>query len=123
MLGIDDIEIAEQHDKSKWQAHIERLETVFATKTRDEWCELLEGTDACFAPVLSLTEAPQHEHNRSRGTFVDVDGISQPAPAPRFSRTPSEITHAPTGTSADIRTVLIDWGLSETDIDKLAVGE
>jgi len=123
LLGIDDIDLNEQLDKSKWPAQIERLEAIFASKTRDEWCELLEGTDACFAPVLSLTEAPRHEHNISRSTFVEVEGVTQPAPAPRFSRTASEISQAPTGISFDIRTELIDWGLSESDIDDLVVRE
>jgi alpha-methylacyl-CoA racemase len=120
LLGIDDIDLNEQHDKSKWPQHIERFETIFAGKTRDEWCALLEGTDACFAPVLSLMEAPQHAHNISRSTFVDVEGVIQPAPAPRFSRTASEISQAPTGVRSDIRTVLIDWGLSESEVSDLA---
>jgi alpha-methylacyl-CoA racemase len=123
LLGIDDIELDEQHDKSKWSQQIERFEKIFAGKTRDEWCALLEGTDACFAPVLSLMEAPQHAHNIARGTFVDVEGVIQPAPAPRFSRTVSEISQAPGGTSADMRAVLTDWGLSDSDIDNLAPGE
>ena len=122
-LGIDDIDLAEQHDQSKWPQQVERFETVFANKTRDEWCALLEGSDACFAPVLSLAEAPEHEHNKARSTFVNVDGITQPAPAPRFSRTVSEIKQAPVGTSDDIRRVLTDWGLSESEIDNLAAGE
>jgi len=123
LLGIDDIDLNEQHDVSKWPAQIACLEAIFAGKTRDEWCGLLEGTDACFAPVLSLTEAPQHEHNKARGTFVDVDGVIQPAPAPRFSRTVSAISQAPTGISSDIRIALIDWGLSESDIHNLVVGD
>jgi len=123
LLGIDDIDLNEQHDVSKWPAQIACLEAIFAGKTRDEWCGLLEGTDACFAPVLSLTEAPQHEHNKARGTFIDFDGVIQPAPAPRFSRTVSAISQAPTGISSDIRIALIDWGLSESDIHNLVVGE
>ncbi len=122
LLGIDDIELDEQHDKSKWAQQIERFEAVFASKARDQWCALLEGTDACFAPVLTLTDAPNHAHNKARSTFVDVDGVIQPAPAPRFSRTASEISQGPTGVRSDIRTVLIDWGLSESDIDNLKMG-
>lgn len=118
-LGIDDIKLAEQHDQQKWPQHIEQFERVFANKTRDEWCELLEGTDACFAPVLSLTDALNHEHNKARETFVDIDGITQPAPAPRFSRTASEINQPPAATSGDIRGVLSNWGLSDSDIDNL----
>ena len=123
LLGIDDIDLAEQHDKSKWPSQTEGFEAVFARKTRDEWCDLLEGTDACFAPVLSLTEAPDHQHNKARGAFVDVDSIKQPAPAPRFSRTGSEISQAPAGAGTDVRAVLADWGLSASDIDNLAAGE
>ena len=119
LLGIDDIDLKEQHDKSIWPQQIERFETIFAGKTRDEWCALLEGTDACFAPVLTLTEAPNHAHNIARGTFVDVEGVIQPAPAPRFSRTASEISQAPDGTVADMRAVLKDWGLPASDIDNL----
>ena len=122
-LGIDDIELAEQHDKDKWPSQIERFESVFAEKTRDEWCTLLEGSDACFAPVLSLAEAPAHEHNRARKTFVTVDGITQPAPAPRFSRTASEIQQAPATISDDLRGVLTEWGLSDSAIDELVAGE
>ena len=123
LLGIDDIVLHEQHDKSKWPQQIERFESIFASKTRDEWCDLLEGTDACFAPVLSLMEAPQHAHNKARSTFVDVDGVMQPAPAPRFSRTASEISQAPSGVRSDIRTVLIDWGLSESEVNDFASSE
>ena len=122
-LGIDNIDLAEQHDQQKWPQHIERFAAVFAGKTRDEWCALLEGTDACFAPVLTLAEAPAHEHNKVRATFIDVDGITQPAPAPRFSRTASEIKHPPAATSDDIRSALADWGWSDSDIDELAARE
>ena len=115
LLDIDDIELDEQHDKSKWSQQIERFEKIFAGKSRGEWCDLLEGTDACFAPVLTLTEAPNHTHNKARSTFVDVDGVVQPG----FSRTASEISQAPTDARSDIRTVLIDWGLSDSDIDNL----
>lgn len=119
--GIEDIQPAEQHDTSKWPQQIERFETVFASKTREEWRELLEGTDACFAPVLSLAEAPKHEHNRARKTFVDVDGVIQPAPAPRFSRTVSEVSETASEMNSDVRGVLADWGLSASELDELAI--
>jgi alpha-methylacyl-CoA racemase len=118
-LAIDDIELADQYDKNKWPAQIERIAAVFARKTRDEWCELLDGTDACCAPVLSLTEAPQHEHNKSRGTFVDVDGVTQPAPAPRFSRTKTAIRNSPGEAEECARDALHDWGLIDAEIDRL----
>jgi alpha-methylacyl-CoA racemase len=123
LLGIDDISTAEQHAQDSWPGQTERFEKVFSGKTRDQWCALLEGTDACFAPVLTLAEAPNHEHNKARMTFVDIDGVTQPAPAPRFSRSESEINQAPTNTQRDIRAVLADWGLSDSDIEILAAGE
>ncbi|MGO4327864.1 CaiB/BaiF CoA transferase family protein [Cupriavidus sp. 2TAF22] len=94
-IGIDPASLGEQLDAHGWEAARERLAAVFGTRTRDEWCQMLEGTDACFAPVLDFTEAPQHAHLKARETFVEVDGIAQPAPAPRFSRTPSAPPTAP----------------------------
>ena len=85
--GLADPLFDAQMDRTAWPLQKERLATLFATRTRDEWCALLEGSDACFAPVLDWTEAPLHAHNRARNTFVTVDGVLQPAPAPRFSRT------------------------------------
>lgn len=97
----------------------EVLRSVFATKTRAEWCDVLEGTDACFAPVLSLAEAPLHPHNVARGTFVEVDGIVQPAPAPRFSRTPSAKPTGPEVPGQSSATALASWGFPQADIDTL----
>ncbi len=89
-LGIaDDHAFDAQFDKTAWPARKERLAAIFATRTRDEWCTLMEMTDVCFAPVLSMTEAPQHPHNIARETFITVGGATQPAPAPRFSATPA----------------------------------
>lgn len=122
LLGIEDIKPGEQYAQQKWPQQIERFEAVFASKTRDHWCTLLEGTDACFAPVLTLAEAPQHEHLRARKTFIEVAGITQPAPAPRFSRTVSEISQPATGQTSDLRGVLSEWGLAESDIDELTAG-
>jgi alpha-methylacyl-CoA racemase len=116
-LGISEIDPADQHNADKWDAHKSIFTKTFKMKTRDEWCELLEGTDACVTPVLSMTEAPRHPHNRARQNFVTIDGIEQPAPAPRFSRTESVIRHAPAG--RDARQVLQDWGMSEFDLRKL----
>jgi alpha-methylacyl-CoA racemase len=76
-----------QMDRAQWPEAQARFAALFKTRTRDEWCALLEGTDACFAPVLTTDEAPVHPHNIARRTYVEVDGITQPAPAPRFSRT------------------------------------
>ena len=95
-LEIDPSEIGDQNDPANWPKGRERLAARFRTRTRPEWCAALEGTDACFAPVLSMREAPQHAHMRARGTFIEIDGVTQPAPAPRFSR-----SIAPHPTSAE----------------------
>ena len=96
LCGLQDDEVfANQHDVSNWPAAKEKMAELFSRKTQAQWCELLEGTDACFAPVLSLSEAVEHPHNVARGNFVDVDGVIQPAPAPKFSVTQQEIGSAP----------------------------
>ncbi|MEM7750277.1 MAG: CoA transferase, partial [Pseudomonadota bacterium] len=92
------------------------LDARFKEKTRDEWCEIMEGTDICFAPVLSFSEAPNHPHNRARGSFVDVDGIVQPGPAPRFSRTPGSIKFGPPDFGAQTEEILTRWGFSDDEI-------
>ncbi|WP_017670107.1 CaiB/BaiF CoA-transferase family protein [Blastomonas sp. AAP53] len=89
--GLSDPAFDLQMDPRQWGPLKDRLTALFLTKTRDEWCAIMEHTDICFAPVLSLTEAPEHPHNKQRGTFVEVDGILQPAPAPRFSETPAPV--------------------------------
>lgn len=96
-----------------------KLQSLFKTKTRDEWCALLEGTDACFAPVLSLADAPRHPHNRARGTFVEVDGIVQPAPAPRFSRTPPAQPTPPESSGRSTASALTEWGFSSSELARL----
>jgi alpha-methylacyl-CoA racemase len=98
---------AAQMDKSAWPALSEKLAAAIKTKTRDEWTKVFEGTDACVAPVLSMGEAPKHPHNLARGTFVEVDGVTQPGPAPRFSETPCAIQ--PTAAAGE--EVLRDWGI------------
>jgi alpha-methylacyl-CoA racemase len=95
------------------------LETLFKTRTRDEWCSLLEGTDACFAPVLTMAEAPHHPHNVARSTFVELDGVVQPGPAPRFSRTPSSRPTPPQAPGAGSRSALAAWGIVAEKIDAL----
>ena len=112
-LGLDDIDPADQRDQSKWPGLKSRFEEVFKTRTREEWCGLLEGTDVCLTPVLGISEAMEHPHIKARGTFVDVEGVMQAAPAPRFSRTPSEIGSAAGAAEADIWRVLEKWGASE----------
>lgn len=85
----DEPDFAQQMDQERWEGLKERLAQLFLTKTRDEWCAVMDGTDICFAPVLSLAEAPNHPHNVARSTFVEQGGMTQPAPAPRFSATPA----------------------------------
>jgi len=112
-LGIHDFDPADQYRESEWEDLRRRLEAVFKTRTRDEWCELLEGTDACFAPILGIEEAMEHPHNVSRQSFIRVDGVNQAAPAPRFSRTESEVSR-PAGTvESDLQKVIAQWRVSE----------
>ena len=99
-------------NKADWPEQSEKLAAVIATKTRDEWTALMEGTDVCFAPVLDMSEAPSHPHNVARGTFVEIEGLNQPAPAPRFSRTPSAVQGPPGGMGAKTEEILDSWGIS-----------
>lgn len=109
--GITDPDFQAQMDFKKWPELKTKLAEVIKTKSRDEWCSLMEGTDVCFAPVLDLDEAPQHPHNRARETFVELDGVVQPAPAPRFSRTAPEIQSVPPQAGQHTQEVLSDWGI------------
>ena len=115
----DDPEFALQMDRNLWPVLKGRLEKLFHTKTRDEWCALMEGTDACFAPVLTMSEAAEHPHNVARRTFIDVAGTRQPAPAPRFSRTRPEVARPPAHAGQHTREVLLDWGLAADVVDGL----
>jgi alpha-methylacyl-CoA racemase len=120
LTGLEgDPEFAKQMDKSEWPALKERLRAIFGSKTRDEWCALMEATDVCFAPVLTMSEAAAHPHNVERGTFVEVAGTTQPAPAPRFSRTPASIERPPAHPGQHTREVLTDWGLSADRVEAL----
>ena len=118
-LSINDIDQKDQFNKAKWPQHVARFEEVFRTKTRDEWCALLKDSDACVAPVLSMAEAPAHPHHKVRGTYQEVAGIVQPGPAPRFSRTPSEIGCPPAAAGTAGIDMLVDWGVSQNQIDRL----
>jgi alpha-methylacyl-CoA racemase len=105
-----------QMDEAQWPALKERMAELFKSRTRDEWCEILQGTDVCFAPVLTMAEAREHPHNQSRGTFVEVEGVAQPRPAPRFSRTDSEIQRPPSSVGEHTDEVLLEWGWGEGEI-------
>lgn len=109
-LTDDPLFLGGQWDQAAWPARQERLAAVIATRTRDEWCAIFDGSDACVAPVLDMDEAVQHPHNRARGTYLDLDGVTHPAPAPRFSRTPPAMPTAPTTQAEDAAAVLAAWG-------------
>jgi alpha-methylacyl-CoA racemase len=109
LAGVSDLAAFAQYDRMYWPAVRARLRELFLTRTRDEWCALLASTDACFAPVLSMAEAGAHPHNVARSTFVTVDGVTCPAPAPRFSATPSHIRCCPTRVRTDVEAAIADW--------------
>jgi alpha-methylacyl-CoA racemase len=119
LSGLQGEKLARQNDRESWPAMKERVRAIFRAKTRDEWCRIMEGSDVCFAPVLSMEEAPRHPHNRHRGTFVEQDGVTQPAPAPRFSRTPSAIQRPPATPGEHTEEALRDWGFGASDLERL----
>jgi alpha-methylacyl-CoA racemase len=120
LTGLEgDDEFANQMDRSQWPHLKERIAELFRTKSRDEWCELMEHTDVCFAPVLRMDEAAQHPHNVARGTFVEHGGLTQPAPAPRFSRTVPAIQRPPAHDGQHTREVLAEWGVGSDRIESL----
>jgi alpha-methylacyl-CoA racemase len=118
-VGLSGEELPSQMDRTRWPEMKRRLTEIFKTKTRDEWCEIMEGSDVCFAPVLSMPEAYEHPHNRARQTFVEVDGRLQPASAPRFSRTPSSKPGSTAYPGQHTDETLLDWGLSPDELKKL----
>jgi alpha-methylacyl-CoA racemase len=119
LCGLKDEKMPHQNDRSKWTEMKQRFAAMFKTKTRDQWCEILEGSDSCFAPVLSLGEAPNHPHMAHRKTFVEVAGVVQPGPAPRFSRTPSAIQRTAARPGEHTQEALRDWGFSADELAKL----
>jgi alpha-methylacyl-CoA racemase len=119
LAGAVDPDFARQWSRPRWPQLKAKFAALFATRTRDAWCALLEGTDVCFAPVLDMAEAPAHPHNLARGTFIEQDGVTQPAPAPRFSRTAPGVPAAPAAPGQDSEQVLADWGWSPDAIETL----
>jgi alpha-methylacyl-CoA racemase len=117
--GLDAKEFAPQLDPAGWPRLKARLAEVIRGRTRDEWAAIFEGTDACVAPVLSMSEAPRHPHNRARGSFVEIAGVSQAAPAPRFSRTEASVPQAPRPAGSDTVDVLREAGYAEAEIERL----
>jgi len=119
LLGLPVDELPKRWDRDGWPAWRAWFRDLFLTRTRDEWCALLEGTDICFAPVLDFAEAPDYPQNRARDTFVEFDGQTQAAPAPRFSRTPGAIQRGAMPPGANSRDAMLDWGLGEDEVTRL----
>jgi alpha-methylacyl-CoA racemase len=117
--GITDPEFANQMDRSAWPSLKAKLQDVLRTKTQAEWCAIMDATDICFAPVLDLEEAPKHAHNVARETFVTIEGVVQPAPAPRFSATPGAIQGPPPKIGAHNDEALADWGFTAAEVAAL----
>jgi alpha-methylacyl-CoA racemase len=118
-LGFSEDAIPPQDDESLWETLKQRVAEIFRGRTRAEWLDVFDGTDACVTPVLTLSEAPAHPHNRARSTFVDVGGVVEPAPAPRFSRTPPPVPTPPPSPGAHDTGILLGWGLTQEEIDLL----
>ncbi len=118
-LGLDMANLPPQTDRTHWPEMCDKIGAIFKTKTREEWCDQMEGSDICFAPVLSLAEAPEHPHMKARGTFVELDGVVQPGPAPRFSRTPGAIQGPVALPGQHTDDALKGWGLSDDRIAAL----
>jgi len=116
---LDDSVFSNQMDRQFWPEQKKVIKEIFLNKTREEWCALMEGTDVCFAPVLNMAEAPLHPHNIERKTFIELEGVTQPAPAPRFSRTDPEIVSSPSLVGEHTDEVLKAIGLNEEDINSL----
>jgi alpha-methylacyl-CoA racemase len=119
-LGLAPDEFGDQNDRANWPAMRERFTAIFKEQTRDEWCARLEGSDACFGPILTMGEAAEHPHMKARGTIVEFDGVLQPAPAPRFSRTAPEIQGPARAPGADTDAILTGFGFTAEEITALA---
>ncbi len=121
---LEDSIFDDQLSRESWPEQKKALKEIFLKKTQQEWCDLMEGTDICFAPVLNMAEAPEHPHNKARDTFIELEGIVQPAPAPRFSRTVPEVYPAPAYVGEHTEEVLKSIGMQDSDIEDLkASGE
>jgi alpha-methylacyl-CoA racemase len=115
---LRDQNLPKQQDRKGWPALRKAFSEKFKERTREEWCSAFDGSDACFAPVLTFSEARAHPHNAARNTFVHSGKVDQPAPAPRFSRTPGEIRRAPPERGEGGGQALADWGFSKSEIEK-----
>lgn len=122
-LGLAGEPLPAQRDRAGWPQLRERFRAIFESRTRDEWCGVFEGSDACFAPVLSFSEAPRHPHNAARGSFFSQDGMELPAPAPRFSRTPAQPGGTPPQRGEGAAQALADWGFSAAERAALGLAD
>jgi alpha-methylacyl-CoA racemase len=121
-LNLEGENLPGQYERARWPEMREIFRRTFKSRTRDEWCRAFEGSDACFAPVLTFSEARQHPHNAARNGFVEAGGVTQPAPAPRFSRTPGAVRRPPPGRGEGGLAALADWGFSAAEVERLRSG-
>lgn len=119
LAGLSDDDFGNQNDQANWPLMKKKLTAVMKQKTQAQWCEIMEGTDVCFAPVLNFMDAPKHPANVARNTYVEVDGVTQPAPAPRFSRTPSKVQHGGHEVGQDTDATLSAMGFGEQELEQL----
>lgn len=119
-LGLPAALLQSQRDQSTWPALKQQFTEIFAGRTRAQWCELFEGSDVCFGPVMKISEAPEHPHMKARGHFVTVEGVVQPGPVPRFSSTPGEVQGPPPRIGEHSETALRDWGFDPAEVQELA---
>lgn len=119
LLGLTENDMGDRWDIPSWPNQREMIASIFKLKSRQQWCDIMEGTDVCFAPVLDLNEAQDHPHNKSRGTFVEIDGLTQPAPTPRFSRSKANISYPPPCPGEHNDSALKDWGITDQQIKSL----
>jgi alpha-methylacyl-CoA racemase len=119
LAGLSEEDFGDQNNPAKWVEMKDKLAAVIKQKTQAQWCELMEGTDVCFAPVLNFRDAPKHPANVARNTYIELDGVTQPAPAPRFSRTASKVAHGVHGMGEDTSQTLEAMGFAEHEIAKL----
>jgi alpha-methylacyl-CoA racemase len=122
LAGLSEADFGAQGDQANWPRMKEQLTAVFKQKTQAQWCAIMEGTDVCFAPVLNFMDAPRHPANVARNTYIELDGITQPAPAPRFSRTPSTVQHGAHDAGQDTDAVLTAMGFGEQELAGLKAG-
>jgi len=118
-LSLEGGNLPGQYERARWPELREIFRRTFKSRTRDEWCRAFEGSDACFAPVLTFSESRRHPHNAARGSFVEASGVAQPAPAPRFSRTPGAVRRAPPERGEGGLAALADWGFSAAEVERL----